>query len=58
MSRRDAAEVQHEMIEQVHSRLAAEGIVMTYPARRLLLHEDGTGGLERLVAGAKGSRDE
>ncbi|MDE2933950.1 MAG: hypothetical protein OXS47_08785, partial [Chloroflexota bacterium] len=47
--RRDVGLVQHEMIKRVHARFAAEGITINYPARRLLVDEDDTGGLARLV---------
>ena len=49
-NRRDVGLVQHEMIKRVHTRLAAEGITINYPARRLFLEERDTGGLERLAA--------
>ena len=49
-NRRDVGLVQHEMIKRVHARLAAEGITINYPARRLFLEEQDSGGLERLAA--------
>lgn len=52
--RRSVGGLRHEMIKRVHTRLTAEGIVVNYPARRLLLEEDDTGGLERLAAPAGG----
>ena len=48
--RRSVGGLRHEMIKRVHTRLTAEGIVVNYPARRLLLDEDDAGGLERLAA--------
>ncbi len=53
-NRRDVGKVQHEMIKRVHSRLAAEGVTINYPARRLFLDTADTGGLERLAAGHNG----
>ena len=34
---------------QVHTRFAAEGITINYPARRLFLEKDDTAGFERLT---------
>ncbi|MCY4393034.1 MAG: mechanosensitive ion channel family protein [Chloroflexi bacterium] len=47
--RRDVALVQHEMIKRVHARFAVEDITINYPARRLFVNEDDTGGLARLA---------
>ena len=53
-NRRDVGLVQHEMIKRVHARLAAAGITINYPARRLFLEEADTGGLQRLAARQNG----
>ena len=53
-NRRDVGRLQHEMIKRVHTRLAAEGITINYPARRLFLKQDDTDGLERLAARQNG----
>ena len=53
-NRRDVGRLQHEMIKRVHTRLAAEGITINYPARRLFLEQADTGGLERLAARQNG----
>ena len=53
-NRRDVGRLQHEMIKRVHTRLAAEGITINYPARRLFLEQQDTGGLERLAARQNG----
>lgn len=44
----DSWVLRHEMIKRVHARLAREGITINYPARRLLMQERDTRGLERL----------
>ena len=51
--RRNLGSVSHLMIKGVHARLNAEGITINYPARRLFLEEDDTGGLERLATDAR-----
>ena len=51
--RRSVGGLRHEMIKRVHTRLTSEGIVVNYPARRLLLDEEDAGGLERLAAPAR-----
>lgn len=48
-NRRQRGRVAHEMVKRIHTRFAAEGITINYPARRLILGEDDTGGLERLT---------
>jgi small-conductance mechanosensitive channel len=53
-NRRDVGRLQHEMIKRVHTRFAAAGIVINYPARRLFLEEDDTAGLARLAPSANG----
>lgn len=51
--RRNLGSVSHLMIKGVHARLNAEGITINYPARRLFLEENDTGGLERLATDAR-----
>ena len=53
-NRRDVALVQHEMIKRVHGRFGAEGIKISYPARRLLVDDEDTGGLARFDAPLRG----
>jgi small-conductance mechanosensitive channel len=55
--RRNLGRVAHLMVKGIHARLNAEGITINYPARRVLLEEDDTGGFERLIAGARAAGD-
>ena len=48
-NRRQVGLLSHEMIKRVHARFAAEGITINYPARRLFLEPEDTGGLDRLA---------
>ncbi|MDA0352171.1 MAG: mechanosensitive ion channel family protein [Chloroflexi bacterium] len=52
----DSFLLKHEMVKRIHSRLAAEGIVVNYPARRLLMASEDVAGLDRVV-GARGGDD-
>jgi small-conductance mechanosensitive channel len=45
----DSFLLKHEMMKRIHARLGAEGIVINYPARRLLLDTDDVPGLDRLL---------
>ena len=47
--RRNLGGLTHLMIKAIHARLNAEGITINYPARRLFLEEEDTGGLGRLA---------
>lgn len=45
----DSFGLKHEMMKRIHRRFADEGITINYPARRLLLQEQDTDGLDRLA---------
>ena len=49
LNRRQRATVVHEMVKRIHTRFAAEGITINYPARRVILDEADTDGLARLA---------
>ncbi len=51
-NRRQVGFLQHTMIKRIHARFAREGITINYPARRIFLAAEDTGGLERLAPGA------
>lgn len=46
----DSFLLKHEMMKRVHTRLTAEGIVINYPARRLIMEPDDVQGFDRLLA--------
>lgn len=46
----DSFLLKHEMMKRIHSRLGADGIVINYPARRLLLASEDAEGFDRLGA--------
>ena len=52
----DSFLLKHEMMKRIHTRLTAEGIVINYPARRLIMEPDDVQGLDRLVTGDATSR--
>ena len=45
----DSYTIKHELVKRTHGRFNKEGIVINYPARRLILEEGDTGGLVRPV---------
>ena len=49
LNRRRRGTVVHEMVKRIHTRFAAEGITINYPARRVILDEEDTEGLARLA---------
>ena len=46
----DSFTLKHEMMKYIHRRLTAEGIVINYPARRLMLAKEDVEGLDRLLS--------
>jgi len=44
----DSFLLKHEMMKRIHRRLTAEGVVINYPARRLMLASEDVEGFERL----------
>tara|TARA_Y100000588_G_scaffold325040_1_gene358548 strand:- start:5054 stop:6166 length:1113 start_codon:yes stop_codon:yes gene_type:complete len=53
----DSFYLKHEMMKRIHSRLNREGIVVNYPARRLLMAKEDVNGLDRLVQSPNNSGD-
>lgn len=51
----DSFLLKHEMMKRIHKRLNAEGIVVNYPARRLMMAREDVDGLDRLVRSRDGS---
>ncbi len=45
----DSFTLKHEMMKHIHRRLTTEGIVINYPARRLMLAKEDVDGLDRLL---------
>jgi len=50
----DSFLLKHEMMKRIHSRLMAEGVVINYPARRLMLASEDVEGFERLGSALRG----
>jgi len=50
----DSFLLKHEMMKRIHSRLVAEGVVINYPARRLMLASEDVEGFERLGSALRG----
>lgn len=48
-NRRQVGLLAHTIVKRIHTRFAAEGITINYPARRLILAPEDAGGLERLA---------
>ena len=46
----DSFTLKHEMMKYIHRRLTTEGIVINYPARRLMLAKEDVEGLDRLLS--------
>lgn len=46
----DSFLLKHEMMKRIHTRLMADGIVINYPARRLMMANEDVEGLDRLLA--------
>ena len=46
----DSFLLKHEMMKRIHARLNAEGIVVNYPARRLMMASEDVEGFDRLLA--------
>ena len=46
----DSFTLKHEMMKHIHRRLTTEGIVINYPARRLMLAKEDVEGLDRLLS--------
>ena len=46
----DSFTLKHEMMKHIHRRLTSEGIVINYPARRLMLANEDVEGLDRLLS--------
>tara|TARA_Y100000994_G_scaffold186531_1_gene155244 strand:+ start:4806 stop:5897 length:1092 start_codon:yes stop_codon:yes gene_type:complete len=46
----DSFTLKHEMMKHIHRRLTTEGIVINYPARRLMLAKEDVDGLDRLLS--------
>ena len=55
-TRRQVGFISHTMVKRIHGRLNREGITINYPARRLVLSAEDSGGLERLAASAAEQR--
>ncbi len=51
----DSFLLKHEMMKRIHARLNAEGIVVNYPARRLMMASEDVDGFDRLIARRNGS---
>ena len=51
----DSFMLKHEMMKCIHRRLTAEGIVINYPARRLMLASEDVDGFERLGSALRSS---
>ena len=51
----DSFLLKHEMMKRIHRRLNAEGIVVNYPARRLMMAREDVDGFDRLLARRNGA---
>lgn len=54
----DSFMLRHLMVKRIHERLGAEGIVINYPARRLIMQHDDIEGLDRLMRRAEELRED
>ena len=53
----DSFLLKHEMMKSIHARLKAEGIVVNYPARRLIMANEDVDGFDRLLARRRDGSD-